>query len=347
MPSGNRFLITAAAFVVVVAGMKAANEIIVPFLLAVFISIIFAPLLFWMKRKGVPGGLAVASILVLILIITSTLAAFIGSSLNNFASSLPLYQERLTKVTAGFLSWLEGMGLSVSAQVMKGYINPGKAMGLAADTLKGLSGVLANIFMILLTVVFILLEASGLPKKVALALGEPNGSLERLSGFIDSLNRYLAIKSMFSLATGLLVTVWLIILGVDYPLLWGFLAFLLNYVPNIGSIIAAIPACLLALVQLGPGKAALALLGYLVFNNVLGGIIEPRLMGRGLGLSALVVFLSLVFWGWVLGPVGMLLSVPLTMIVKIALEGWSDTSKIAILLGSGAAAASVASEKDK
>jgi predicted PurR-regulated permease PerM len=345
VPSGNRFLLTAAAFVVVVAGMKAASEIIVPFLLAVFIGIIFAPLLFWMKRKGVPNGLAVVSILVLILVITLTLAVFVGTSLRSFTTSLPIYQERLTKVTAGLLTWLEGMGLTISAQVIKGYFNPGKAMGLAANTLKGLSGVLTNIFMILLTVVFILLEASGLPKKLAAAIGDPDGSLDRFSGFIDSLNRYLAIKSIFSLLTGLLVILWLVVLGVDYPLLWGLLAFLLNYVPSIGSIIAAIPACLLALIQLGPGTAALALLGYLVFNNVLGGIIEPRFMGRGLGLSTLVVFLSLVFWGWVLGPVGMLLSVPLTMIVKIALEGYEDTRKIAILLGSGAAASAIAETK--
>jgi len=150
---------------------------------------------------------------------------------------------------------------------------------------------------------------------------------------MDSLNKYLAIKTIFSLATGILVGIWLFILGVDYPILWGLLAFLLNYVPNIGSIIAAIPACLVALIQLGPVYALSAALGYLVLNIAIGSILEPRFMGRGLGLSTLVVFLSLVFWGWVLGPVGMLLSVPLTMIVKIALEGRDDTRKMAILLG--------------
>jgi len=335
MTSGGRVLLSAASFAVVVAGMRAASEIIIPFLLAVFIAVIFSPLLFWLKRKGVPGGLAVVGILVVILVVTLSLAVAVGTSLNSFINSLPLYQERLTGLTSGLLVWLEGMGMELSAQVFQDYINPGKAMSLAANTLRGLSGVLANIFMILLTVVFILLEASALPRKLAAVFGDPDESLGRFGGFIESLNRYLAIKTITSLGTGVLVGVWLLILGIDYPLLWGLLAFLLNYVPNIGSIIAAVPACLLALIQLGAGSALLAALGYLVVNIVVGSILEPRFMGRGLGLSTLVVFLSLVFWGWVLGPVGMVLSVPLTMIVKIALESGEDTRKIAILLGSG------------
>jgi predicted PurR-regulated permease PerM len=158
--------------------------------------------------------------------------------------------------------------------------------------------------------------------------------LGHLTKFTESVNRYLALKTLFSLLTGVAIWIWLSILGVDFSLLWGLVAFLLNFVPNIGSIIAAIPAVLLALIQLGMGSALLASLGYVVVNVVVGSIIEPKFMGRGLGLSTLVVFLSLVFWGWVLGPVGMVLSVPLTMIVKIALESHEDTSWIAIILGS-------------
>jgi predicted PurR-regulated permease PerM len=127
---------------------------------------------------------------------------------------------------------------------------------------------------------------------------------------------------------------WLYVLGVDYVLLWALLAFLLNYIPNIGSIIAAIPAVLLALAQLGPAVAGLTALGFVLTNTVMGNMVEPRFLGRGLGLSTLVVFLSLIFWGWLLGTVGMLLSVPLTMIVKIALEGNDDTRWIALLLAS-------------
>ena len=140
------------------------------------------------------------------------------------------------------------------------------------------------------------------------------------------------------LGTGIAIGVWLAVIGVDYAMLWGLLAFLLNYVPNIGSIIAAVPTVLFAAVQLGPGAALWSAAGYLVVNVVVGSVVEPRFMGRGLGLSTLVVFLSLVFWGWVLGPVGMFLSVPLTMMIKIALDSRPDTHWIAVLLGPEGAA---------
>ena len=121
-------------------------------------------------------------------------------------------------------------------------------------------------------------------------------------------------------------------MGLDFPLLWGLLAFLLNYIPNIGSIIAAVPAVLLALVQIGPGRAIVIAGGYVAINLLIGNLIEPRVMGQGLGLSTLVVFLSLIFWGWVLGPVGMLLSVPLTMTLVMALESQEDTRRYALIL---------------
>jgi predicted PurR-regulated permease PerM len=188
--------------------------------------------------------------------------------------------------------------------------------------------------LILLTVVFILLEAADFPKKLQAALKKPEGSLSTIEKFSRSANRYVVIKTLISATTGITIWLWLLILGVDYPVLWGTLAFMLNYVPNIGSILAAIPATLLALVQLGVGSAFLTALGFLVVNNILGNIVEPKLMGRGLGLSTLVVFISLVFWGWVLGPLGMVLSVPLTSLVKIALESSEETRGLAIMLGS-------------
>lgn len=331
--NGPRFLITAACFVILVAGMRAAGSILVPFLLAVFIAIICTPLLFWMQRKGVPDALAVLSILIGIIAIALLLAAFVGASIDDFSSALPAYQERLSEKMTALLSWLRGLGLDFSYQALNDYFDPGKLMKIVANTLTGFSGLLTNAFLILLTVVFILFEASGLLQKLHAALRNPEESLSRFAKFTESVNRYLAIKTIFSMLTGVAIWLWLSILGVDYPLLWGLVAFLLNYVPNIGSIIAAIPAILLALIQLGMNSALLTCLGYVVVNITIGSVIEPRFMGRGLGLSTLIVFLSLVFWGWVLGPVGMILSVPLTMIVKIALESDEDTRWIAIMLG--------------
>jgi predicted PurR-regulated permease PerM len=333
--NGTRFLVAAACFVIVVAGMRTASSILVPFLLSLFIATICTPFLLWMQRKHVPKPLAVLLIFAAILGIGWLLAVFVGSSLNGFSKALPRYEEGLSQKTAALITWLSSHGVKVSYQLLVDYLDPGKAMNMVASTLTGLRLVLTKTFLIMLTVLFILLEASGFPNKLRAALDNPDESLANISKITEVINRYLLIKTQFSLITGIAIGIWLYVLGVDYPLLWGLLAFLLNFVPTIGSFIAAIPAVLLALIQLGTGSALLACLGYLVVNVSIGNVIEPKFMGRGLGLSTLVVFLSLIFWGWVLGPVGMLLSVPLTMVIKIALESNQDTRWIGIILGPG------------
>jgi predicted PurR-regulated permease PerM len=334
-------MITLASFVIVVAGMRAAEPLLTPFLLSALIAMICTPPLFWLQQKNVPTGLAVLIVVIGIMIAGLLLGTFVGSSLNDFANAAPIYQTRLQEATIDLFAWLNSFGIDASSQVLLEYFDPAKAMQMIAASLKQVGGVLTNTFLILLTVIFILLEASGFPDKLQAALKDPESSLPRFAEISNNVKSYLSIKTVFSLITGLLVTGWLFILGVDFPLLWGLIAFLLNYVPNIGSIIAAIPAVLLAFVQFGLSRALIVAAGYVAINIVLGTILEPRFMGRGLGLSTLVVFVSLVFWGWVLGPIGMLLSVLLTMIVKIALESREDTRWIGILLGShgeGAAA---------
>ena len=328
-----RILMLAAAFVVVVAGMKASEAIVVPFIMSVFIAVICGPPLFWMQRRGVPTGIALLVVVASVVLAGLLVGALVGSSVDDFSSNLPSYQDRLRVQTAGVITWLGGIGISIPAEIVRDYFDPGKAMKMAGKILTSFTGILTNAFLILLTVIFILLEAASFPRKLKSVLDDPDTSLQGFQRFTDTVKSYMAIKTWISLATGALVTVWLVVLGVDYPLLWGLLAFLLNYVPNIGSIIAAVPPVLLALVQLGPGTAAVTLAGFMVVNIVMGSVVEPRFMGRGLGLSTLVVFLSLVFWGWVLGPVGMLLSVPLTMTAKIAFDSSADTRWLAILLG--------------
>jgi predicted PurR-regulated permease PerM len=180
--------------------------------------------------------------------------------------------------------------------------------------------------------VFILLEVEDFPKKLRAVVKKPERALSTIDKFSQSAKRYLVIKTLISSAIGFVIWGWLFILGVDYPVLWGMLSFLLNYVPNIGSIIAALPVALLALVQLGVGTALLTVLGFVIVHIFVGNIIEPKLMGKGLSLSTLVVFLSLVFWGWILGPIGMILSVPMTSLVKIAMESYEDTRGLAIML---------------
>ena len=334
--SAGRILLTAAAFVVVVAGMRAASPILVPFLLSVFIALIFSPALVWLQRKRFPDALAILVILAVIVGVGWLLANLVGNSLNQFLASTDEIKIRLGDMQNRVIEWMKDKGLEISEgdEDLKQLLNPATALELAANTLLGLKGVLTNAFLIFLAVVFMLLEAAGFPRKLHAALDKPEESLKGFSQFTESVKRYLAIKTLFSALTGFLVWVWLRILGVQFAMVWGMVAFLLNYVPNIGSIIAAVPAVLMALVQFDtPGKAVLVIVGYVAVNIGIGSFTEPRFLGRELGLSTLVVFLSLVFWGWVLGPVGMLLSVPLTMILKIALGSSAETRWISVLLG--------------
>jgi predicted PurR-regulated permease PerM len=308
--------------------------------------------MFWLQRKGVPTTLAVVFIVILLVGLGMMAGTLIGSSVQDFSASVPVYEERLTGQVGSMLSWIEALdidvpGIDLSRETIAKYLNAGATLRFLARSLTGARKVLTNAFFILLTAIFILLEASILPAKLRAAMSEPDRSLARLERIMDGVRRYLAVKTLTSLLTGALVAAWLKVLGVDYALLWGIVAFLFNYVPNIGSILAAIPGIIMALIQFGAERTIYVVLGYLVVNVAIGSVLEPRFLGRKLGLSALVVFLSLVFWGWVLGPVGMVLSVPLTMIVKVALESSDQTRWVAVLLGSDSSAPRASSPAGK
>lgn len=340
--SAGKGLVIAAALIVITAGLKAAGEVAIPFLLAAFIATIAANPMYWLERRGVPGWLAITLVISAIFVVLVGVGALVVQSANAFTAKLPFYQERLTEMFAGAVAWLQPLGVELSGDLILKNFNPGTAFTLAGNALAGLGGALSNSFLILLTVIFILAEASSFPRKLRSVLKRPDESMPYFARFAENMNRYMAIKTTVSIATGLIVTLFLSALGVDFPILWGILAFLLNFVPTIGSVIAAVPAVLLALVELGPLSALLAALGYVLLNIGLGNFVEPRFMGRGLGLSTLVVFLSLVVWGWVFGPVGMLLSVPLTMTAKIALEANPNTQWLAHLLAPAQPAAEAA-----
>ncbi len=332
-------LVNLAAFVVIVAGIISAKSLILPFLLAIFLAIICAPPLFWMRKKGIPTVISILLLVFVLLGAEMLFASLIGSSIDEFSRNLPHYQARLRELTGTFITWVKAQGFEISNEVLLEQLDPGKLMRFSANMLGSLTSLLTNTFMIVLTLVFILSEAAGFPDKVRAMLGNRNAGLHEYGAIMQGVNKYLALKTMTSLATGVLVTVLLKILGVNFAIMWGLVAVLLNFIPTIGSIIAAVPAVLLALVQLGPISAAWVAGGYLIINVLIGNILEPKIMGSGIGLSALVIFVSMAFWGWVLGPIGMLLSIPLTMTCKIALAGNPETRWLALLLGSNRDAA--------
>ncbi len=333
----SRAIMVTAALVIVIAGMKYAAPLLVPFLLSAFIAVISFPLMSLLQQKGLPKGLALTLVMLLVVFIGVGLTFLVGSSISDFSRTLPEYQQRISAEWGELIRWANDHGISV-ADSIKEVADPAAALGLVSSILKGFGSVLTNSFLIILTVVFILMEAAGYTQKfISLndTASEPSQSGEQVFSrvFVDKLRNYMSMKTIISMATGVLIAVAMWLIGLDYPVLWGVLAFMLNFVPNIGSIIAAVPAVMLALVQLGFASALLVAAVFVVVNVMIGSIIEPKYMGKGLGLSTLVVFVSLVFWGWVLGPVGMLLSVPLTITVKLALDSKPETQWLGHLLG--------------
>ena len=328
-------LISVAAVIVIVYGMQAAKVLLVPFLLAVFLALISVRPMLWLQQRKVPSIAAVLLIVTAMMLVLAVVGGVVGTSIADFTAALPTYQARLDSIVQGILNFIAGfLDDDQSLTDVGALIDPGWAMRQAANILNALREVLTNTFLILFTMVFILLEASSMGVKVQAAFGRSADSFERPRVFLHNLGRYMGIKTVVSIATGLsasLLTWWI---GLDFPLLWGMLAFLFNYVPAIGSIIAAVPAILMALVQLGIGEAGSTAIGFIAINILFGNAIEPRLMGYGVGISPLIVFIGLVLWGWIFGPVGMLLSVPLTMTLKMALEANERTRWLAILIGS-------------
>ncbi len=326
-------IIVFAGLIIILAGLKAASSILVPFILSVFIAIICNPLINYFTRYRIPKGAAVGIVIVLVLGVGLSLAGLVGQSINDFSQNLPEYKAKLKQDFVWLVELAANYNILLDKQQILSFFDPSKFIDVASNALAGLGSVMANLFLIILTVIFMLFEAPWVSKKVHLALSDPQMKMQYIDKFLASVNSYLAIKTLVSLATGFLAALLLWVLDVDYFILWGVLAFIFNYIPNIGSIIAAVPAVLLALVLQGAGVAGMVALGYMTINMVMGNVIEPRFMGKGLGLSTLVVFLSLIFWGWLLGTAGMLLSVPLTMIVKIGLESSEEGKWFAVLLG--------------
>jgi AI-2 transport protein TqsA len=334
-PSDLRVAIMVGMIVVILAGVKAASEILVPFILALFLAIVLNPLITLLGKLRVPRGIAITLVIVLIVMLLLTLITMLGSTLNDFARTLPQYSGMMFEKLRELQQSAGRVNIDISAEELVKLLDPSLAMNFVTRLLSHLSGALMGIFILLMTVVFMLFEVPQIPNKLQQTLEEPHKGMAAIQRALDSVTQYLVIKTVVSVVTGLVIWVMLALLGIRFAFLWGMLAFALNYIPNIGSVIAAVPAIIQALLFNGFSEGLAVACGYIAVNLLFGNILEPRVMGRGLGLSTLVVFMSLIFWGWLLGPIGMLLSVPLTIVVKIALEQTEGGQKFAIILGDG------------
>lgn len=331
---GAKAVLLFAGVVIVVAGLKLAAPLLVPLVTAVFITVVSLPVVRWLMARRVPRWASILLAVTLDLAVLVGFGGLIGGSLNAFYDRVPYYQMRLMDLTVQSAQWLEVHGLRVDPSSLPTLIDSAGLMTVVAELFERLTALLSKALLVALLVLFMLFEAGPWRTKMAYVLRRPTQDLPRFANATREVQTYLVVKSALSVVTGVLCGGWAAICGVDFPLLWGLLAFLLNYIPTLGILIATIPPVAVALIQLGPAGALVVLGGYGVINFTLGNLVEPRIMGRALGLSPVVVFTSMVFWGWLWGPIGALLAVPLTMVIKIAMANIEDLRWAAVLLGS-------------
>lgn len=330
---GARFFLIAAGVVVVVAGLRAAAPILLPFSLALFLAVLSLPILYWLQGRGVPTPIAIFLAVLLDLAVFGVIVLLVTQSVADFQERLPQYARRFQNLYAAWIDNLQDRGIPAGEFLADEFISVSAIIDFAGGTLTRIASFLSNAFLVILILVFMLAEASVFPRKFRAVLGEGDPDMGRFAKITGEVQEYLVIKTIVSLATGLSIGLWAWVMGLDFPVLLGLIGFAFNYVPTIGSILAAIPAMLLALIQTGSiGLVSVVALGYGGINVVFGNLIEPQLLGRRLGLSTLVVILSLLFWAWIWGPLGALLAVPLTMVVKIGLENTKDLRWIALLI---------------
>ena len=337
--------LTIAAFIIIIAGVMYAQSLIAQILMALFISIICAHPIAWLQRKKVPQGLAITIVFIGIIAVFIGFGELIGTSLSSFSEDAPKYEQNLREMGGTVIRFAEANGIRISTDEMTKLFDPSKVMSLTAGLLGQLGGFMGNAFTIFFLVLFLLMELDSFSIKTRAIVKDSGGSLAFFNTIGNNIRHYLSIKTMTSFITGVLIWISLAVIGVDYAIIWALIAFLLNYIPNIGSIIAAIPAVLFALVQLGFGGVIWTTGVFIAVNMVIGNVVEPKMMGKGMGLSTFIVFVSLIFWGFILGTVGMFLSVPLTMAIKIILEQNPKTEWISIFLGTQGEAQAILDKK--
>lgn len=340
-PPASSALLTTASLVIVIAALKVARPVLVPLMVSAFLAVLTAPMVLYLKKHRVPPWFGVPLIVLFTVGVMAGVAGLVIGSLNTFIQQVPAYQARISVMIEAATIQLDQWGFQLTVENVTQLVQPESAIRFAGNTLSEVADLLSNTFVVLFMTIFVLFEALVLPDKIRDALGDPDADLSQGIRVVGRIKAYVVIKTSTSLVTGLIIGVAFQVMGVDFALLWGLLAFLFNFIPNVGSIIAAIPAVLMALLQFGPAGALATMLVSLVVNVIIGNLLEPRIMGQRMNLSPLIVFVSLVFWGWLWGPLGMLLSVPLTMAVRIMLEGNEQTHPFAVLMAGRDASSAV------
>jgi len=335
-PDLTRFLVVLASLVIILAGLKAAADILSPVLLALLIVMVISPVRRWLVGRGASPGLAGGLLGLAVVLVTLAVLWFVAGSVAQLAVALPTYREEAGAQVAAVQAGLAARGVDAGpgADVVQQSLD--SALSVVLSFIGGLVGAVASVGWMLYLFLFMLVDARGFPARLRRGLGAERPVVERLTRYARALSDFISIKAGLGLLAATGDVVLLSVLGVDFALLWGVLSFLMSFIPSIGYLIALIPPVLVALLQHGPGTALIVLVGYQLINGLVDSVLGPRLLGRGLDVAAIVTILSLVLWGFILGPVGALLSVPLTVLVKmVVLDHYPASRWLSVTLGDG------------
>ncbi len=321
-----------ATSVVILAGLKVASEIVIILFLAIFIASIISSLLNFLQKGKVPKFISYLIVLSIISIFVLLMYYIINISLKDFLSNLSSYEQGLNDLIVNSISFVEQYGYTVNKDQIMKTLNLSSFFGFTTGIIGDIGSFLSKFLLIVIGIAFILAESKSFETKLKIIFKSNAQKLKHFNLFSHNIQKYFVVKSTTSFLTGFIITVTLLYFEIDYPILWGVLAMIFNFVPVVGSIIAAIPAVLLSLLNADVNTTIILIVLYMTINISISNIIEPKLMGKELGLSPLVIFFSLILWGWILGIVGMFLAVPITMTLKIAFNSNKSTHWIAILM---------------
>ncbi len=332
----TRLLISVAGGVVVLAGMRAARSVIGPVLIALLITIAWSPGAQWLRRRGWHPTVSALTGIVVGVGLLALLVGLVWTSLTQLQENLPGYQARLETLRDASAELLSRLPFDTSRFLSSDALQPGTLVGRALALIRGLTATAGNLGILILIMAFMMIEAVRYPQKLYEATGlggsDDEPATAGLTQFVHGMRSYVVINTVFGLAAAILNTALLLALGVDLAVLWGVVSFLLSFLPNVGFALALIPPALLALLQFGLVRAVIVLAGFTVINFLVDNVVKPRFVGESLDLSPAVVVLSLVFWGWLLGGVGALLAVPLSIACKVLFESYDEVRWIGRLM---------------
>ncbi len=331
----NRFVIGAFSLGGLLLIIQHFADFAVTMIVGLIVAILFIPFLNWMKKKGVPKTAAFFITLATVLLLMASLLFFLFYSLNSLNTAIPVYAAEMDDLQAQIESTLISLGMDPSeTESLVSLVDPSQLLDLVGQMLASMAGILADGVTVMLMLAFLLIGASGFSKKAEQMIAQGNDGLNRLFQFNADIRHYVLITNNVGLAAAAFNTVMLYAIGVDFALLWGVLSYLLSYIPYIGFVLALIPPALLALLEFGWPTALFIIIAYILINSLIDDVIKPKLMGAGLDLAPVIVFVSVIFWGMILGPLGGLLALPMTLAIKeLILEADPDNRWIAELLG--------------